>query len=321
VERCKLNACSHGLRAAEPVIPGENPDDWEAHRAAIVSDVDPFGALEIALAEQVASKLWRLGRVVRHEADLIANAQDPQELAYAHERTYRRMCGGLGRADIPTRDDVDTARKKRDRAAEALQDRDELLALLASLPSMADEEAFPDWRPLYDELEKALQLEDADLDRLFEDEDGDGPFLARHARKMLAERGPVDEVAASVEAHWRSEREKEEDTLREATSKAKSVARRYTAALQRRSRAQGLPSTADLDRIQRYEAHLERGLHRDLERLRSLQEARGLGPPRSPTVAVSVIQTGQPREAGASPFGRIAIEASGGSLDGAQRRE
>src|SRR4051812_17763794 len=91
VERCKLNAFSHGLRSAEPVVPGENLADWEAHRAAILSDVDPLGALEMALAEQVASKLWRLGRVVRHEADLIANAQDPDEVAYAHEQTYRRL--------------------------------------------------------------------------------------------------------------------------------------------------------------------------------------------------------------------------------------
>src|SRR4051812_6406004 len=77
VERCKLNACSHGLRAAEPVVPGETPADWEAPRSAIVPDLDPAGAIEIALAEQVASKLWRLGRIVRHEVDLIANAQDP----------------------------------------------------------------------------------------------------------------------------------------------------------------------------------------------------------------------------------------------------
>lgn len=316
VERCKLNACSHGLRAAEPVVPGENPADWETHRAAIVSDLDPVGAIEIALAEQVASKLWRLGRVVRYESDLIANAQDPDELAHAHEHTYRRMCTGLGRADIPTRDDVDKARRTRDRAAKALQDRDELLALLTTLPAMGDEDTFPEWSPLYDGLKKDLRFDDDDLDELFEDEDGDGPFLARHARKMFAERGSVDEVSASVEAHWHSEREKEEDALREATRNAKSIARRYTAALRRRSRAQGLPAAADLDRIQRYEAHLERGVHRDLDRLRSLQEARGLGPPPSPTVAVS-IHTGQPPEAGSSPFGRFAIEASGGAEDGA----
>src|SRR4051812_31006233 len=85
VERCKLNACSHRMPSAEPVVPGDAPADWEAHRTAIVSDLDPVGALETALAEQVASKLWRLGRVVRHESDLIAVGQDPDELAQGHE--------------------------------------------------------------------------------------------------------------------------------------------------------------------------------------------------------------------------------------------
>src|SRR3954454_22002421 len=74
IDRCKLNACSHGLRSAEPVVPGENPADWEAPRTVIVSDLDAVGALEMALAEQVASQLWRLGRVVRYETDLIAVA-------------------------------------------------------------------------------------------------------------------------------------------------------------------------------------------------------------------------------------------------------
>ena len=35
----------------------------------------------MALAEQIAVKLWRLGRVVRHEADLVAISQDP-DLAF-----------------------------------------------------------------------------------------------------------------------------------------------------------------------------------------------------------------------------------------------
>jgi protein-tyrosine phosphatase len=54
--------------------------------------------VEAALAEQVAAKLWRLGRVVRHESDLIANAQDPDELRHAHERAaverVELACGG-----------------------------------------------------------------------------------------------------------------------------------------------------------------------------------------------------------------------------------
>ena len=63
IQRCRFNALRHGLRAVETVVPGEDPDAWEAHRAALVDDLAPIGALETALAEQVAAKLWRLGRV------------------------------------------------------------------------------------------------------------------------------------------------------------------------------------------------------------------------------------------------------------------
>ena len=78
VEAVKLNALRHGLRSVQTVVPGEDPDAWEAHRAAVIEDVKPVGALELALVEQVAIKLWRLRRVVRFEADMIGNAQNPR---------------------------------------------------------------------------------------------------------------------------------------------------------------------------------------------------------------------------------------------------
>src|SRR5690242_3435940 len=85
IEAVRFNALRHGLRSLETVIPGEDPEAWEAHRAGIVEDLRPAGAMELALAEQIAAKLWRLGRVVRHEADLIPNGQDRDELVYAYE--------------------------------------------------------------------------------------------------------------------------------------------------------------------------------------------------------------------------------------------
>ena len=87
IEAVRFNALRHGLRSLQTITPGENPAAWEAHRAGIVDDLKPVGAVELALAEQIAVKLWRLGRVVRHKADLIAIGQDPEELAYAYEVT------------------------------------------------------------------------------------------------------------------------------------------------------------------------------------------------------------------------------------------
>ena len=62
------NAIDHGITSRLPVIPGvESEELWEGHRGAIVAAFAPADALERALAERVASILWRLHRVVRYE--------------------------------------------------------------------------------------------------------------------------------------------------------------------------------------------------------------------------------------------------------------
>jgi hypothetical protein len=86
---------------------------------------------------------------------------------------------------------------------------------------------------------------------------------------------------------------------------------RYEAALERLRVSRGLPDQSTLDKIQRYEAHLERGLHRALDRLQRLQEARGAVPSgHGPAMAVAVIQAA-PEAAGMGSFGSFAIEGGG----------
>jgi hypothetical protein len=315
-EGCKMNALRHGLRSVQTVVPGEVPAEWEGHLAAVVADAAPVGALELALAEQVATKLWRLGRVVGYEADLIANALDPDEMAQAHEKVHRRIVpGGPTRADIPTREDVAKAKRTVDKAEEKAQEWEAALRTLEALPGMGDEDPIPDWS-VYEPLKEALRLADYEADNLFKDEDE--PFVARHVRTMLKKRGAVDSTAESVADHWRGEKIPE---LRAKVAEAKKahhgLIHRYKAALGRRRRSHGLPGPEDLDRIQRYEAHLERGLHKALDRLRDLQAARGAVPPRGPSVAVAVVQAG-PENALAGqmgPFGSFTLEAADGAQE------
>jgi hypothetical protein len=66
------NATKHGIFASVPVIPGENPEAWEAHRAGVVGSLAPVGLLEVNLAERAALLLWRLQRLARYEAETIA---------------------------------------------------------------------------------------------------------------------------------------------------------------------------------------------------------------------------------------------------------
>jgi hypothetical protein len=299
----KLNALRHGLRSIQTVVSGEDPGAWEAHRAAVVEDVKPTGALELALCEQVAVKLWRLGRVVRFEADVIGNAQDPEELAHAHEKRHKRQYGGPARTDIPTRQDVGAAKQEAEKAKAKVANQEAALRTLEALGGMKDEDPIEDWS-IYDLLKEDLRLTDKDTEALFKNDED--PFVVRQVRLMLKKRGPVDEIMVGMIAHWRNDKI---PGLRAKAAKAEknhsALCRRYKAALESRRRANGLPDENDLDKIQRYEAHLERGLHKALERLQALQEARGANPT---TINLAVVQ-GAYREPEMGSFGNSVIEA------------
>src|SRR5262245_63946044 len=74
------NATRHGIFAAVPVIPGECPQTWEAHRSGVVESLTPVGLLEVNLAERAALLLWRLQRLARYEAETVAAAMEPVAL-------------------------------------------------------------------------------------------------------------------------------------------------------------------------------------------------------------------------------------------------
>ena len=44
IEAARFNALRHGLRALQTVVPGEAPEEWEAHRTGVVDDLKPEGS-------------------------------------------------------------------------------------------------------------------------------------------------------------------------------------------------------------------------------------------------------------------------------------
>jgi hypothetical protein len=73
--RVGLNALTHGIASARLVVPGESPTEWELSRQGIVDALGPAGPVELALAERVATTLWRLRRVAAYETAAIAERQ------------------------------------------------------------------------------------------------------------------------------------------------------------------------------------------------------------------------------------------------------
>jgi hypothetical protein len=74
--RVASNALKHGISSIRPVVPGESNDKWETHRRAFVEDLAPEGPVETALAERVASAVWRLRRVTAYEEAAIAEREN-----------------------------------------------------------------------------------------------------------------------------------------------------------------------------------------------------------------------------------------------------
>jgi hypothetical protein len=63
----RLNALQHGLRAQEVVLPGEPIEEYEALLLELQGELRPEGLLETILVSKIASRIWRLARVVRLE--------------------------------------------------------------------------------------------------------------------------------------------------------------------------------------------------------------------------------------------------------------
>ena len=91
------NAVSHGMWTERTVIPGmEDEAEWERYLKGITENLAPEGALEEELAARIASLLWRLRRVTRHETattrGIIEGIQS--KIDYANARIADREEGG-----------------------------------------------------------------------------------------------------------------------------------------------------------------------------------------------------------------------------------
>jgi hypothetical protein len=76
-QRSSLNALRHGLTAATPVLPTEDPAAYEAHRRAFLDEYQPATPTETQLVHELADTSWRLNRIPLLEADLLARAANP----------------------------------------------------------------------------------------------------------------------------------------------------------------------------------------------------------------------------------------------------
>ena len=78
-QRSSMNALSHGLTAASPVLPTEDRAAYDAHRQQFLDEYKPATASESQLVQELVDTSWRLNRIPLLEADALARALPPAD--------------------------------------------------------------------------------------------------------------------------------------------------------------------------------------------------------------------------------------------------
>jgi hypothetical protein len=299
--RVAQNALRHGLGAMAPVLPGEDPADWEAHRAGVLLSLRPVGTLEEALACRVAVCLWRMQRAAAYETAVTAVGLDEVE---DDARQAPSFTGGP--SDHQRLEKLEEEMRKKQ---EVVAMWNGTLHLLERLPNMADDaKVDPDDAngALHDLIGALPEGEGDDLDVEGEEfladlgvpEDAlDDAFgwtgwtagMIRQAAELMSpESGPAPEkLLASALAGRRTTQALGRAAVAQLEKQAKELRRRVQAREDRLRVRRMLPPEDTLAKLSRYEAHLSRQMLQSLHELQRLQAARA-GEPIPPPAALDV---------------------------------
>ena len=269
-EVVKWNAVQHGVRSPAPVVPGiEKSEDWEEHRDGMLQSLSPEGHLELVLAERVALLSWRLRRVIRYETESKALYQERAEDDLARERRFE---SGPDHPEV-VRSDAKSARddhrllkrfaKMEDEKSLSASDAD---CVIWDAMECADKVAEGEVDP--EELLEGVSVPGLPDSDSWEGYKGWTAGMVRAVIEKVAQ-ATDEESEGLLEAATRDARFKMERTKRE-TEKVERDLRNM-------ARERLLPDENILEKVARYEAHLSRGLYKDLHELEALQVRRAGG--------------------------------------------
>jgi hypothetical protein len=287
----RLNASTHGILSPQPIVTAyEKPEDWEAHRAAIVDSLSPEGGLEHLLAERVALMSWRLNRVTLYEAERLQEGQEDVLEDVRRDRLHKGRLEAIYEGRNPDAlgvlveahpanvlEDLEMARALYKHVCRLFDESKaevpieggwggSVLDLAArEAITMADHHAGVDGAEERDVREQAEKLVDA-LPSIPED-----AFIDEMEFTVGQLKGLVEELAREAGIEPETGRAdgsviSPEERLFESL--------RVEAQLLKKRRERVLLDEADLQRISRYEAHLSRQMYQALHELEALQTRR-----------------------------------------------
>jgi len=128
--RSSQNALRHGLTAASPVLPSENPATYEGHCRAFQHEYQPATPTETHLVQELADASWRLRRIRQIEDEVLDDIGRPPQVAIDQIAKLGLYTSRLSRLFQKTVDQLRKIQSERhERERSDLHDAAELLAL------------------------------------------------------------------------------------------------------------------------------------------------------------------------------------------------
>jgi hypothetical protein len=307
-----LNPVRHGIFANVPVLPTEDPDEWDRHRAAVVENLGVTGGLEVALAERAALVLWRLGRLARFEAAATAAGVEDAELPpIPGPPPPRDPFTTISQPVLPLPDRLREARRAIGEGRERLAALETAVGLLTTPDARPDAEAIA--ADVAHRVLSAACEEVADRD-VSAEEPEDAGFLRylkvperqfwdvgwtfglvwgglayyAAALKWDARRLAVL-VAEGLGVQGREARER----LADREAEAQALETRIERERGWKRAAGGVLADPELAKVQRYESHLVKQLQLTLDQLRVIQANRAGCPAPPPATGVITLIDGR----------------------------
>jgi len=97
--KAALNALKHGLTSQSPLLPTEDPTEYQTFSAGYLEELDPKTVEQFNLAQQLITVSWKLNRIPQIEAKVLAEHANRHPLmiqwrkdcaAVEYENTLRR---------------------------------------------------------------------------------------------------------------------------------------------------------------------------------------------------------------------------------------
>jgi hypothetical protein len=263
-----INSVKHGLLAEAPILSGlESRKAWERHRNGVLESTAPVGYLEKLLTIRLAVVSWKMWRVARYEAEVAGAAVAAAEIDLAG-----RAEDGLCKPSDPA-----GARAKAETASLIVE-------ILKNLATMTDGEKLDKYLAaatvwaLWQELPRDVQDIDISISGV-PDDDAEFNAFDQWTAGLLRKAAEVYAAAARMtpEALLHKcvlsvckKREDAEEEERDLVVRGE----RWKLLLDREHRSRKPLEPDVLDKVGRYETHLERSFFRILHEIQRLQASR-----------------------------------------------